>query len=144
MHMHIQHICINIHAHVHVKLYGFIQCPFSFFRGTRYGSWPKTSFDLRVLSLPAPVCLCVRPSVRQPWVVCAITCDPLKPESPNLGPRCHTHCLRELYGVFDLDLQVEFNLKVKMIEPRLVLCHCKLSAVWCCWSIKSPSIHFIG
>ena len=49
---------------------------------------PEASFGLRVLSLPASVCVC--PSLRQSWVVRAITHHPFQPGSPNLDQRCKT------------------------------------------------------
>ena len=71
---------------------------------------PEASFGLRVLSLPASVCLCVRPSVyvcRKHLLVRAITHHPFKLESPNLEYRCKRPWLRSplFWGVIDLDLQ---------------------------------------
>ena len=55
---------------------------------------PEASFGLRVLSLPASVCVCVCPSVH-PYVnhllVRTITRDPFKLGSPNLDQRCKYH-----------------------------------------------------
>ena len=54
---------------------------------------PEASFGLRVLSLPASACVCVYVSISpsiHPFVnqelFGAITCHPLKLESPNSGP----------------------------------------------------------
>ena len=47
----------------------------------------EASFGLWVLSLPASVSVYIRASVHpcvNPELVCALTCDPFKPESPNL------------------------------------------------------------
>ena len=60
---------------------------------------PKASFGLRVLSLPASVCLCVRPSVcvfGKHLLVRAITHHPFKLGSPNLDHRCKRPWLRSL------------------------------------------------
>ena len=64
----------------------------------------EASFGLRVLSLPASVC--VRPCVNHE-LVCAITHHPIRPGSPNLGHRCKRLYSRSLsfLGVIDLDLQ---------------------------------------
>ena len=75
---------------------------------------PEASFGLRVLSLPASVCVSVRPSVRPSVRLCgnhllvrAITHHPFKLGSPNLDHRCKIPWLRSLLfcGVIDLDLQ---------------------------------------
>ena len=52
-------------------------------------SFPEASFGLRVLSLPASVCvcLCVSPCVNH-LLVRARTRDPFKLGSPNLDQRC--------------------------------------------------------
>ena len=69
---------------------------------------PEASFGLRVLSLPASVCVyvCVRPCVNHE-LVHVITHHPLKLESPNLNHRCKIPWLRSLLFlcVIDLDLQ---------------------------------------
>ena len=60
---------------------------------------PEASFGLRVLSLPASVCLCVRPSVcvcGKHLLVRAITHHPFKLGSPNLDNRCKRPWLRSL------------------------------------------------
>ena len=67
---------------------------------------PEASFGLQVLSLPASVCVSIRPSVR----VCGthlITRHPFKLGSPNLDHRCKRPWLRSLlfWGLIDLDLQ---------------------------------------
>ena len=52
---------------------------------------PEASFGLRVLSLPASVCVSVRPTVRvcgNHLLVRAITHHPFKLGSPNLDHRC--------------------------------------------------------
>ena len=71
---------------------------------------PEASFGLRVLSLPASVCLCIRPSVcvcGKHLLVRAITHHPFKLGSPNLDHRCKRPWLRSLLflEVIDLDLQ---------------------------------------
>ena len=71
---------------------------------------PEASFGLRVLSLPASVCVSVRPSVRpccNHLLVRAITHHPFKLGSPNLDHRCKRSWLRSLlfWGVIDFDLQ---------------------------------------
>ena len=93
---------------------------------------PEASFGLRVLSLPAsvcmPVCLSVCPSVClsvRPSVclsVClyvnhllvrAVTRDPFKLGSPNFDQRCKRPWLRALLvcGLIDLDLQGQILLE---------------------------------
>ena len=71
-------------------------------------SLSEASFGLRVLSLPASVCVsvCLYVCVNHEFVR-AITLHPFKLESPNLKRRCKTPCLRSLLfcGVIDLDLQ---------------------------------------
>ena len=76
---------------------------------------PVASFGLRVLSLPASVCLSLSLSVRLSvclsvchLLVRAITRDPCKLGSPNLDQRCKRSWLRSplFYGLaIDLDLQ---------------------------------------
>ena len=71
---------------------------------------PEASFGLRVLSLPASVCLCVCLSLCvsvNPELVRAINHDAFKLEPPNLDKRCKTTWLRSLlfWGAIDLDLQ---------------------------------------
>ena len=71
---------------------------------------PEASFGLRVLSLPASVCVCVRACASTPPpppLVRAITHHPFKLGSPNLDHRCKRPWLRSLlfWGVIDLDLQ---------------------------------------
>ena len=67
----------------------FHRCPFL----------PEASFGLWVLSLPASVCLCVRPSVcvcAKHLLVRAITHHPFKLRSPNLEYMCKRPWLRSL------------------------------------------------
>ena len=71
---------------------------------------PEASFGLRVLSLPASVCLCVCLSVCvsvNPELVRAINHHAFKLEPPNLDKRCKTTWLRSLLflGAIDLELQ---------------------------------------
>ena len=73
---------------------------------------PEASFGLRVLSLPASVCLCVCLSVCvsvNPELVRAINHHAFKLEPPNLDKRCKTTWLRSLLflGAIDLDLQCQ-------------------------------------
>ena len=56
---------------------------------------PEASIGLRVLSLPASVCVCVRPCVNQE-LVRAITHDPYQLGSPNLDCKCKRPWLRSL------------------------------------------------
>ena len=82
---------------------------------------PEASFGLRVLSLPASVCLCVPPCVNHE-LVRAITHDPFQLGSPNLDHRCKRPWLRSLlfWGWLTLTSKVKFNFKVK-IYPILSL-----------------------
>ena len=66
----------------------------------------EASFGLRVLSLPASVCVSVCLCVNH-LLVRGITRDPFKLGSPNLDHRCKRPCLRALifWGVIDLDFQ---------------------------------------
>ena len=58
---------------------------------------PKASFGFRVLSSPASVCLSVCPCVCiNHMLVCTITPQPFKLESPNLDQRCKTPWSRRL------------------------------------------------
>ena len=67
---------------------------------------PEASFGLRVLSLAASVCLCVRVCGNH-LLVCAITCHAFKLKSPNLDNKSKTPLLRSLlfWRVIDLELQ---------------------------------------
>ena len=69
---------------------------------------PEASIGLRVLSLPASVCVCVcvSPCVNHE-LVRAITHDPYQLGSPNYAHRCKRPRLRSLWllGVIDHDLQ---------------------------------------
>ena len=67
---------------------------------------PEASFGLRVLSLPASVCVSVCLSVCH-LLVRAIARDPFKLESPNLDQKCKIPWLRSLLfcGLIHLDLQ---------------------------------------
>ena len=66
---------------------------------------PEASFGLRVLSLPASVCVFVRPCINHE-LVRPITHHPFKLGSPNLDHRCKRPWLRSLlfWGVIDLDI----------------------------------------
>ena len=87
-----------------------------------------TSFYLRpvlafsyCLSLHLSVCPRVNPEF-----VCAITCDPFKPRSPNLDQRWKTPWLRSLLfcEVIDCDLQSQ------------IYCILQVSLYWsCAWSL---------
>ena len=88
---------------------------------------PEASFGLRVLSLPASVCLCVRPSVcvcGKHLLVRAITHHPFKLGSPNLDNGCKRPWLRSLlfWGVIDLDLQGQIELQSQNL-PHFELVH---------------------
>ena len=75
-----------------------------------------TSYGLRVLSLPASVCVCMCVSVNHQFVR-TITCHPLKLQSPKLDQKCKTLWLRSLFcywGSLTLTFKVTLNLKVKM------------------------------
>ena len=69
----------------------------------------EASFGLRVLSLPASVCVCLSVCLSgvNHLLVRVITLDPFKLGSPNLDQRCKRPWLRSLLfcGLFDLDLQ---------------------------------------
>ena len=94
---------------------------------TTLGFYPRpvlafeASFGLRVLSLPASVCVCVRLCVNH-LLVRAITRDLFKLGSPNLDQKCKRPWLRSLLfcGLIDLDLQGQIDSKVK-IYPILNL-----------------------
>ena len=82
---------------------------------------PDASFGLRVLSLPASVCLCVRLSVCvcvKHLLVHAITYHPFKLGSLNLDHRCKIPWLRSLlfWGWLTLTFKVKFNFKVKIFH----------------------------
>ena len=86
-------------------------------------SLPEASFGLRVLSLPASACPCVRVCVN-PEFVCTITHHPFKLGSPNLIHRCKTpwltsFCLREI----DIDHQGQ-KLTLKSKFTPLWACRC--------------------
>ena len=81
---------------------------------------PEASFGLRVLSLPASVCLCVRVSVCvcvNHGLVRTITHHSFKLESPNLEQRCKRPWLRCLLflGIIDLDLQGQILLESQIL-----------------------------
>ena len=67
---------------------------------------PEASFGLRVLSLPASVCVYVCVCGNH-LLVRTITCHPFKLESPNLDQKSKTPWLRFLlfWGLIDLELQ---------------------------------------
>ena len=71
---------------------------------------PEASFGLRVLSLPACVCVCLFVNHE---LVRAIIHQPFKPGSPNLDQRCKRPWLRSLLfcGVIDGDLQGQIGLE---------------------------------
>ena len=90
---------------------------------------PEASFGLRVLSLPASVCVCVCVSVCLSVRLCvnhllvrAITRDLFKLGSPNFDQRCKRPWLRSLlfWGQLTLTFKVKFNFKVR-IYPILSL-----------------------
>ena len=81
---------------------------------------PEASFGLRVLSLPASVCVCVCVSVCMcvnHEFVRAITHHLFKLGSPNLDQRCKRPWLRSLLflGVIDLDLQGQILLQSRIL-----------------------------
>ena len=84
---------------------------------------PKASFGLRVLSLPASVCVCVRPCVNHE-LVRAITHHPFQLGSPNLDQRCKRPWLRSLLfcGTIDYDLQGQIELQSQNL-PHFELVH---------------------
>ena len=108
---------------VHADRIGWFPLSWFFLRSSPLGTkWPpfrrrflsEASFGLRVLSLPASVCVCVCPSVRQSLLlVRAITRDPFKLGSPNLDQRCKRPWLISLlfWGAIDHDLQGQIQLK---------------------------------
>ena len=82
------------------------------------GFLPEASFGLRVLSLPASVCVSVCLSVGvcgNHLLVRAITHHPFQLGSPNLDHRCKRPWLRSLsfWGWLTLTFKVKFNFKVK-------------------------------
>ena len=71
---------------------------------------PEASFGLRVLSLPASVCLCVCLSVCvsvNPEIVRAINHHAFKLEPPNLDKRCKITWLRSLLFLMAIDLDLQ-------------------------------------
>ena len=86
---------------------------------------PEASFSLRVLSLPARVCVCVCLSVNH-QLVRVKTHQPFKLESPNLDQRCKRPWLRSLlfFGTIDLELQGQIELKSKNL-PHFELVRAK-------------------
>ena len=89
---------------------------------------PEASFGLRVLSLPASVCVSVCLCVNHQFVR-AITRHPFKLESPNLEHRCKTPWFRLLWfwGVIDPDLQGQIELESRILPHfelvRTITCH---------------------
>ena len=79
---------------------------------------PEASFGLRVLLLPASVCVCVHVCVN-PQLVHAMTHHPFKLGSPNLDQRCKRPWLRSLLfcGMIDRDLQGQIELQRKKFTP---------------------------
>ena len=88
-----------------------VACEISLYQ---FGAWflPEASIGLRVLSLPASVCVCFRPCVNHE-LVRAITHDPYQLGSTNLDRKCKRPWLRSLLflGVIDLDLQGQIELQ---------------------------------
>ena len=82
---------------------------------------PEASFGLRVLWLPA--CVCVRVSINHEFVR-AITHQPFKLGSPNLDQRCKRPWLIALLfcGMIDLDLQGQIELQNQNL-PHFELVH---------------------
>ena len=92
-----------------------------------------------VLSLPASVCLSIRPSVRKLYLVCTITGHRFKLESPNLDQICILgYCQLVLkMEVPDLDLQGNFgHFDSKFYKNRLV---CRISHHG--FGLESPNLH---
>ena len=92
---------------------------------------PKASFGLRVLLLPASVCLCVSVCVClsvcvsvNPELVRAKTRHPFKLETTNLDKRCKTAWLRSLlfFGAINLDLQCQ-SPNLPFLEPVRTITH---------------------
>ena len=77
---------------------------------------PEASFGLRVLSLPASVCPCVRVCVNH-GLVRTITHHSFKLESPNLEQRCKRPWLRSrlFLGMIDFDLQGQIELESQIL-----------------------------
>ena len=86
---------------------------------------PEASFGLRVLSLPASVCLCVRLCVHQSRVFRGITHHSFKLWSLNLDHRRKRSWLRSLLfeGRLTLTFKVKFNSKVKIYPIWACPCH---------------------
>ena len=84
---------------------------------------PEASFGLRVLSLPASVCVCVRPCVNHE-LVRAITHHPFQLGSPNVDQRCKRSWLRSLLfcGRIDRDIQGQIELQSQNL-PHFELVH---------------------
>ena len=84
---------------------------------------PEASFGLRLLSLPASVCLCVCVCGNHE-LVHMITHHPSKLGSPNVEQRCKTTWLRSLliYGITDLDLHGQIELQSQNL-PHFGLVH---------------------
>ena len=93
--------CHERHCWIHLGL-DWMFCQFRFLH--------EASFGLRVLSLPASVCVCLSVCVCvNHLLVRTITRDLFRLGSPNLDQRCKTPWLRSLlfYGLIDLDLQCQ-------------------------------------
>ena len=84
---------------------------------------PEDSFGLRVLSLPASVCLCISPCVIHE-LVGVITHHPFQLGSPNLEQRCKRPWLRSLLfcGRINHDLQGQIELQSQNL-PHFELVH---------------------
>ena len=84
---------------------------------------PEANFGLRVLSLPASVCVSVRLCVNHE-LVRAITHHPFQLGSPNLDQRCKRPWWRSLLfcGTIDCDLQGQIELQSQNL-PHFELVH---------------------
>ena len=86
---------------------------------------PEASFGLRVLSLPASVCVSVHPCINHE-LVRLITRHPFKLGSPNLHHRCKRPWLRSLlfWGVIDLDILSRWS---QLVGPWEIFIHLLIS-----------------
>ena len=83
---------------------------------------PEASFSLRILLLPATVCVCLPACLSVCLSVClcvnhsfvgAITHDPFKLLSLNLDQRCKTHCLRcLLWSTFTFKIKLDKKIQI--------------------------------
>ena len=96
----------------------------------------SNSFITRCLFWPLGIviaCICVYMCVRvrvNLKLVSWITCHPLKLELPNLDKKCKTSWLRsvQFWWLIDLDLQLKFELKLKIYPILLLSMPCHKSA----------------